>query len=105
MSSENVIHRLKQETPDNPQYMFWCPGCKHCHWFKTTGGAPKWTFNGDMVKPTVMDSIRTYENRKGADDKYVEVTLCHSFVEDGQIRFLDDCLHDLKGQTVPLKPF
>jgi hypothetical protein len=27
---------------------------------------------------------------------------CHSFVEAGRIRFLNDCWHDLKNQTVDL---
>jgi hypothetical protein len=26
--------------------------------------------------------------------------VCHSFVRDGQIQFLGDCTHALKGQTV-----
>ena len=28
--------------------------------------------------------------------------VCHSFVTDGRIRFLGDCTHALKGQTVPI---
>jgi hypothetical protein len=27
---------------------------------------------------------------------------CHSFVKDGQIQFLGDCFHTLKGKTVDL---
>lgn len=27
---------------------------------------------------------------------------CHSFVTDGMIKFLNDCTHDLAGQTVAL---
>lgn len=27
---------------------------------------------------------------------------CHSFVENGMIRYLDDCTHSLVGQTVEL---
>jgi hypothetical protein len=27
---------------------------------------------------------------------------CHSFIRDGQIQFLDDCWHELKGQTVEI---
>jgi len=30
---------------------------------------------------------------------------CHSFITDGQIKFLGDCTHELAGQTVALKPF
>jgi hypothetical protein len=27
---------------------------------------------------------------------------CHVFITNGQIQFLDDCTHALKGQTVPI---
>lgn len=30
--------------------------------------------------------------------------VCHSFVFDGEIRFLGDCTHALAGKTVPLEP-
>lgn len=32
-------------------------------------------------------------------------TVCHSFITDGQIQFLNDCTHPLAGQTVPLPNF
>ena len=28
--------------------------------------------------------------------------VCHSFVNDGQVQFLDDCTHELAGQTLLL---
>jgi hypothetical protein len=28
---------------------------------------------------------------------------CHFFVRDGQIQFLEDCHHNLKGKTVPME--
>ena len=31
--------------------------------------------------------------------------VCHSFVTDGKIRYLNDCTHHLKGQTVELLDF
>lgn len=34
-----------------------------------------------------------------------ELYVCHSFIKDGQIQYLDDCTHRLKNQTVPLKPY
>jgi hypothetical protein len=30
-------------------------------------------------------------------------TVCHSYVTDGKIRFLDDCTHELAGKTVELE--
>lgn len=74
---------------------FKCPGCNSIHAIATAG--PKaWRFNGNFDLPTIQPSISV----KGfhGDQK----TLCHSFVTDGKIQFLDDCTHDLKGQTVDL---
>lgn len=78
--------KVLRSTNDN-RLVFMCPACKCGHWFNDT-----WNFNGDMVNPTVTPSILTV----GAFGK------CHSFITDGKIQFLDDCEHDLKGQTVPL---
>jgi hypothetical protein len=77
--------------PDSPEFVFWCPGCKIAHWFKTTGKEPRWGFNGDLVRPTITPSLRV----RGAN-------LCHSFVTSGSIRFLSDCDHELAGQTVAI---
>ncbi len=32
-------------------------------------------------------------------------TVCHSFLTDGRIQFLDDCTHAMAGQTVDLPSF
>lgn len=73
-------------------YHFWCPGCKIYHGCKT--GPNGWQFNGDVVKPTFKPSLLV----TGGDIR------CHSFIEDGCMRFLNDCTHELAGQTVPLEP-
>jgi hypothetical protein len=96
-------------------YMFFCPGCGHYHGIRTAEDVvilkadpnldikdrkwleehnwPAWTFNGDMDKPTVSPSILIEHDGK---------TICHSFVKNGQIQFLQDCDHKMKGQTVEL---
>jgi hypothetical protein len=58
----------------------------------TRDGTPNWTWNGDVEKPTLKPSIKTH----GCD------YLCHSFVNDGLVTFLEDCSHDLKGQTLEM---
>lgn len=58
-------------------------------------GTPNWSWNGDAEKPTLHPSVLTKFGRGGAQ-------ICHSFVNDGKVRFLDDCTHELKGQTVDL---
>lgn len=71
-------------------WMFDCPGCKCSHGFYV----PHWTWNGSEDAPTFSPSLLC--NRDEPERR------CHSFVRDGKIQFLDDCWHDLRGQTVAL---
>lgn len=77
-------------------WAFHCPGCGHAHSFRVTGDAsrPQWTWNGSIDKPTFQPSLLC--NKDFPDSR------CHSYVTDGRIRFLNDCFHSLKGQTVDL---
>lgn len=81
-------------------YVFECPGCGCLHFFQT--GQPSkltniiWGFNGNMDKPTVTPSILVTSTWQGKE------TRCHSFIKDGHIQFLNDCTHELKGQTIEL---
>jgi len=56
-----------------------------------------WAWNHDKVRPTFSPSILINVHRPES--------LCHSFVKDGQIQFLNDSFHDLAGKTVPLPPY
>lgn len=58
----------------------------------TRDGTNCWSWNGDVDSPTIRPSVRTE-----AHD-----FLCHSWINDGHAQFLDDCSHDLRGQTVAL---
>lgn len=95
-------------------YSFKCPGCKHTHMVSTVAydNHPTWGFNGNVDSPTFTPSILSqyrhpegYSNANpapmGYDGPYV-TDICHSFVTDGSIQFLNDCTHELAGQTVPL---
>lgn len=55
-------------------------------------GTGCWTWDGDTEAPTLRPSVltRNHEFR------------CHSWINDGKARFLDDCSHELAGQTVDL---
>lgn len=70
-----------------------CPGCKCTHSIDS-----RWTFNGDMEKPTIRASILVHMDKP----PHPEVKICHSYVTNGNIEFLSDCTHELVGQTVPL---
>jgi hypothetical protein len=81
---------------------FDCPGCGEKHAIPVTG--PKvWGFNGDDERPTFTPSILV-RGVKGAWGPVFDPTptVCHSFVKDGRIRFLDDCTHALAGKEVDL---
>lgn len=109
---------------DGGRVLFRCPGCDEIHQIQTgDGSGPRWGFNGHYDKPTFTPSILirtghhvpgyangpcwcTYaEEHPDEEDDGFKCSVCHSFVTDGQIQFLNDCTHHLAGQTVPLKPF
>ncbi|MFZ4620963.1 MAG: hypothetical protein ACOYNS_10410 [Bacteroidota bacterium] len=88
--------RTKEVKNDDGSHFGWaikCPGCCDYHIFDN-----RWTFNGDMERPTFIASMlskMSYTN--GRPD-----SVCHSYVTDGRIEFLGDCTHDLKYKTVDL---
>lgn len=108
--------------------MFRCPGCGENHGVYIEPAAdgrarPVWGFNGNGDAPTFTPSVlvRTghyvpgYEDKKSCwctynaenpdDPDPFHCTVCHSFVTDGCIQFLNDCTHALAGQTVDLPDF
>lgn len=72
--------------------MFFCPGCQEVHAPDTS-----WSFNGDLVHPTLNPSILVTQNLEDGTR-----SVCHSYVKDGKIEFLSDCTHAMAGQTVDL---
>lgn len=93
------FYLLKDGSPNNVQglYLFHCPGCGNAHPVHTitpSASGAKWSFNGDVDKPTISPSLL-------CNGCYPELR-CHSFIRDGRIQFLDDCYHHLKGKTVEL---
>lgn len=100
------------------QVAFWCPGCDTSHTVSVAPGG--WGYNGNADRPTFEPSVLVRaghhsdrnngscwctfykENPPAPGERVFKCFRCHSFVRDGQIQFLDDCSHDLKGQTVPL---
>lgn len=85
---------------NNPDFVFYCPGCKCDHGVWTSKQNSKgaiWSFNGNKDCPTVTPSILISNNEM----KYC----CHSFITDGKIQYLDDCTHELAGQTIELPDY
>lgn len=81
--------------------MFWCPGCDGAHMVTVGDGpGPRWGYNGNSDKPTFTPSVLVTYNGVDAGRDGAPPAVCHSFVTEGQIRFLDDCSHAMAGQTV-----
>jgi hypothetical protein len=78
----------------------------------STGGPRGWQFDGNLEAPTFSPSILVTGIQPLTEDEYAQIAAgekieprplrCHTFVRAGQIQYLGDCTHDLRGQTVPL---
>lgn len=69
-------------------WIYWCPGCSCAHALDS-----RWKVDDPEGKPSVIGSVLS------------RPPLCHSIIKNGTIRFLNDCEHALRGQTVPMEPF
>lgn len=82
-------------------YLFECPacGCYHGVWTtKRNKSNAVWQFNGDLEKPTVSPSLRIHYH----DSKSNKDVLCHFYIKNGNIEYLNDCTHQLKGDTIKI---
>lgn len=72
----------------------------------TRDGTGCWSWNGDVDTPTLRPSVKTtWPANPDAEEDFKEwrtERVCHSWINDGNVVFLDDCTHEFKGQTVPL---
>ena len=93
-----VIFPFGDKNGDRAGYSFWCEGCEGYHgvhvYSKNEKTGAQWKFNENLIKPTFTPSLHI---------KFDDV-VCHSFVRNGEIQYLNDCTHKLKGKTVPLIP-
>lgn len=88
-----------QLTKDYVLHQFICPGCGFEHAVRLEGSGPVvWSWNGSLESPTLNPSVKV-EGVLGAFSDPPDPTpyLCHSFIVDGRINFLDDCTHKLRG--------
>lgn len=111
---------------EDGRLFFLCPGCDMVHGISHgPGEGPRWTWNGNKTKPTFSPSILvrwdqlSEAGRRKSQEHYEETGsyltpaqlpydihhVCHSYVVDGRIQFLNDCTHALAGQTVDLPAF
>lgn len=83
-----------------PDLMFWCPGCGEAHMIDVSHRGWRWDGNADA--PTISPSVREFLPAR--EGKNPEQTLCHLFVKRGQIEYLGDCAHAMKGTTIDMQP-
>jgi hypothetical protein len=70
---------------------FDCPGCGWHHTLNDT-----WKIEWAGGKPSVTPSVLT----KWGGNKE---NLCHLFVKEGMIQYLEDCTHEMAGKTIKMK--
>ena len=93
---------MKTRVASNAYLLWLCPGCKLVHQIKFgEGPGPTWVWNHNRERPSISPSVMV---RRTIGEEYIE-TVCHCYVTDGIIQFLDDCTHSLKGQNVPIPDF
>ncbi len=91
------------------RHYYWCPGCDTLHGIAirphTADNGAGWEFSGTLECPTYAPSqLTTWPWWPKGHDHPSETFVCHTFIRGGMIEYLVDCMHDLKGQTVPLPP-
>lgn len=89
------VGEVKDSQGNRHGWMFECPGCGFAHLFDH-----RWAFNGDVDRPTFTPSLLVNANALAP-----ELPVCHLFMTDGKIRFLEDSTHSLAGQVVDAPPW
>lgn len=97
-----ILRRVQDKGNRHNRLMFVCPGCVaagpagyeglHLLPVNAPGVKPSWEWDGNLLRPTLSPSIRTEVFGK----------VCHSFLENGIFRFLDDSTHSLAGKRTPI---
>jgi hypothetical protein len=90
---KHVQHIYNGEKYHHDQFHYWCEGCGYEHAFALKADGGHHHFNMDLNLPTVLPSL-VQNSTPGR--------MCHSFIKDGVIQYLNDCWHHLAGKTVEL---
>lgn len=102
MLHESGYFRILDTTTDHQfNKSFYCPGCE-CHHGINDG----WQLSFNDSKPTVSPSILVKHGRyKDMNDPLnsYEQIVCHLFIRDGKIEYLNDCTHALAGKTIEMQ--
>lgn len=87
-----ISPKLYQSGPSRLWHL--CPGCNEMHPIpiRTENEPNNWVWSGGVESPTFNPSFGQH-----AKNGY-----CHYFITRGKILFLNDCFHQLAGQTVEI---
>lgn len=85
---------IRETEEEKGTYEFWCPGCGHHHFVKES----IWII--DLLNNTLYPSVLV--RCPDPDKPGTFLSVCHTFVRDGKIQFLNDCTHKLSGKTVDM---
>lgn len=104
---EEATNSYKQCKVEEATHIYFEPPCgvgrrmlPVVHKNATRKGTNCWSWNGDLEKPTLKPSIL---NRFVSPDESISPSwVCHSWVNDGQVIYLDDCTHEGRGKTLDL---
>lgn len=101
--------RIDTSSWGEQRLVFHCPGCGCLHSFRLADGnlkrdpqRPIWKWNGSLDKPSLEPSLIMYSLYSVEERQRLKVKLCHLYLTDGVIIFLNDCEHDLKSRKVAL---
>lgn len=93
----------------NGNYYFRCPATGKQIEVSTqnawTAGQQVFGFNGDVNKPTFDKAIKVVDNKVVGINGALPanpVSVNHFIIQDGNIRYLEDCTHHMKGRTMEL---
>lgn len=96
---------------------YFCPACGEHHVLTAN-----WTITGPAEFPTVRPSVLVRTGHyaahgkehgcwcthnaervaEGRDPVEFKCSICHSFITNGKIEYLNDCTHELAGQSIPM---
>ena len=109
-NTDEVLRRT-----NSPGLIFRCPGCKTCHHIRVEADdGPCWLWDKDMYKPTITPSILTRWTKLLVSDTEArtlaavdlpiprEDVLCHLYITNGILIYLDDCTQALRGKNIDM---
>lgn len=83
----------------------WDLHCPATHGWINIPRDGRWTFDGNYARPTFGPSYHEKRSAPGTTHPIVNPDFVnHLYVRAGNIEYLGDCTHAMRGQTVPVPP-